>query len=428
MPVAVDSIHRRLARLLFASLFVLCAQNACAADAGQDSVAVARRPRPANTTLELIVSFPGQLAYAPLKYTILGLGYGGVYLAESGTFSKLASFVQSTGLVAVYAPRTGGGAKYVSNHFLSRPVRFQCSATTWFDLRQSYALQWKNVRLARGVDFDYALRYRSLVQEHFYGIGPETSENNKTVYAAEDALFEVTLRSQLSSTLHAALDIGVSNTSVFQSREDDNRSITKAYSDSTLPGLRDKVRLQGTELSINYIDTNHPGHPTTGKVGKLGATIFTDIRDDRFSFWKLGLDITQYVHLFHDRVLALRGAGEMTQGLDDPEIPFYHLAELGSHGTIRGFSRGRFRDNDMLLASAEYRYPIWIPWAKIVDAVVFADGGQVMHDVFEDTALADLQTSIGGGFRFYGSEILIARTEIAFSSDGYQVYLTLNAP
>lgn len=415
-------------RFALTAMLLACAVQALAADS-TDSTAAARARRPASTTIERVASFPGQLAYAPVKYTVLGLGYGGVYLTESGTIAKLTSLVQSTGFLAVYSPRTGGGLKYASNHFLSMPVYFQCWATTWFDLRQSYTLQWKQIKLGAGIESGYTLRYRSLQSESFFGIGPETRESDEVHYAAEDALFEISLKRRINGHLHAALDIGVSNTSVYPSPgEEADEDITRVYSDSTLPGLREKVRLQGTELSINYDDANHPGHPTAGRLGKFGATIFTDVRDNRFSFWKLGLDLTQHIHLFNDRILVLRGAGEMTQGLDEPEIPFYHLAELGSHSTIRGFSRGRFRDNDLLLASAEYRYPVWIPWAKVVDALVFVDGGQVTHDLFENTAIDEWQFSYGGGFRFYGSETLIARTEIAFSSEGFQLYFTLNAP
>jgi outer membrane protein assembly factor BamA len=183
--------------------------------------------------------------------------------------------------------------------------------------------------------------------------------------------------------------------------------------------------LQGTEFALRYSDANHPGHPTAGRIGKLDATIFTDVKDNRFGFWKYSLDLTQHFELFYDRVIALRLAGELTEDLDR-DIPFYHLAEFGSHETIRGFTRGRFRDKDMLLGSVEYRYPIWIPWEKAVDAVLFFDSGQVAGNVFDDAALRDLQFGYGGGLRFYGARGLLARTEIGVSKEGVRLYVTLN--
>ncbi len=398
-----------------------------ATESKTDSVVYPERV-PASSTLEKIVSFPGQLAYAPVRYTVLGLGYAGVYLVESGVIEKLSSVINRSGFVPVYAPRTGGGVKYISKDFATANALLIFEATSWTDFRQRYSIQWKNFELARGLYSDYVLRYRLLTDEDFFGIGPHSREEDELYYSAEDALFEATLRRHISKSFYLKLDLGVSNTSVFKRRDGDEQALSDVYSDSMLPGLREKVRLQGTELSIRYDDTNHPGHPSAGRLGKLGATLFTDIRDDRFSFWKLGVDVTQHVHLFNDRTLVLRGAGELTQGFDDPDIPFYHLAELGSHGTIRGFTRGRFRDKDYVLGSAEYRYPVWIPWAKVVDALIFVDGGQVANNIFEDGAIADWQVGYGGGFRFYSEVNLIASTEIAFSKEGYRFYLTLNTP
>lgn len=355
------------------------------------------------------------------------MGYAGVYAVESGFVERLTSLLHGTGLTPVYAPRTGGGFSFFSEHFIKQNSFLVLTATTWNDFRQLYSISWKHVALGGGFYSDYALRYRSLTNEHFYGIGPYTQDDDNLEYAEEDALFEISLGRQLSKALITKIDIGVSNTSVFRSRRKDNPALAEVYADSTLPGVRENVRLQGIEYSLRYTNTNHPAHPTAGQIGKIGATLFTDIKDDRFSFWKFHLDLTQHIQLFRDRIIVLRGASEITQGFDDPDIPFYHLAELGSHETIRGFSRGRFRDKDYVLGTAEYRYPIWIPWAKVVDAVAFVDAGQVANSIYEDARITDLQVGYGGGFRFYSAKALIARTELAFSKEGVRFYLTLNS-
>lgn len=382
---------------------------------------------PARSNWERAISFPGQLAYAPVRYSALGLGYAGIYLVESGAVRRLSELLSGTGIAPVYAPRTGGGLTYFAEHFLVDDAFLIVTATTWLDYRQLYALEWNNIGLGGGFYSDYSLRYRSLTDEDFFGIGPHTSHEDELQYAVEDALLEISFRKDVTTWLSTQVDLGISNTSVFRSRNDKDPSVTDVYSDSTLPGVREKVRLQGIEYSLRFDDTNDPGHPTAGRVGKIGMTLFTDVKDDRFSFWKFGMDLTQHLHLIYDRTLVLRAACELTQGIDDPDIPFYHLADLGDYRTIRGFSRGRFRDKDAVFATAEYRYPVWIPWAKVVDAVAFVDGGQVANNIFEDATLPDWQVGYGGGFRFYGPAGLIAKTEIAFSKEGYRFYLTLNS-
>lgn len=414
-------------RELFAfTLLVFAANSALSAPA--DSSRSFAKPLPSRTVLERIVSFPGQLAYSPVRYTVLGLGYAGVYLDDTGFMQRASSLFRRAGLLPVYAPRTGAGLRYTKNDYLGDSAKLVLTASSWVDARQLYSIAWEEISLGHGVESGLMLRYRSLTAESFYGKSPRASESDRLSYSAEDVLFELSLQKDIHEFVQASIEIGMSNTSVFDGRDHGSRPISDVYSENTLPGLKDDTRLQGTEFRLRYDDTNDSAHPSTGRIGVFSASLFNDIHNDELSFWKTSADLTQHIHLFRDRILALRSAAEMTQGIEGSDIPFYHLAEIGSYGTIRGFSRGRFRDNDFFLASAEYRYPIWIPWHKAVDAVVFVDGGQVSHDIIEEVALSDWQFGYGGGFRFYNTTGLIAKTELAFSSEAMRFYFSLNTP
>lgn len=410
------------------ALLLLAVPYAAATTQPVDSAQAGRKRLAANSTLEKVVSFPGQLAYAPVRYTVLGLGYAGVYLVQTGVVDKIVSVVGGAGFTPVYAPRTGAGLRFTRLDCLTKGAALITTASSWLDGRQLYSVEWSDVPLGTALTTEYSIRYRSLTAEAFYGVGPEAATDDKVVYSEEDVLFEFSIAKRLNRFFRAKLDIGISNTSIFAGRNGFTPTINDYYSQASLPGFKDKNRFQGTELSLRFDDANDPGHPTAGRIGKIAGSFFHDLHGDRQSFWKTSLDFTQHLHLFHDRVLVLRGAGEMTQAAEGHDIPFYHLAEIGSYGTVRGLTRGRFRDNDYVLGSAEYRYPVWIPWAKLVDAVVFVDGGQVAHDVFEDTRFADWQIGYGGGFRFYNATTLIAKTEIAFSQESYRFYFTLNTP
>lgn len=399
-----------------------------AAQTGVDTTRAKQKRMPANTTFEKVVSFPGQLAYAPVRYTVLGLGYTGVYLVETGVVEKVVNVVGGAGVVPVYAPRTGAGLRYTVTDCLIEDAALVTTATSWVDSRQLYSVEWSKVPLGAGFTSEYTIRYRSLTEEAFFGIGKESRESDDLSYSAEDILFEFSLHRKLSPYFRSTLDIGISNSSIFDGRNGVSPTITDVYTEQTLPGLKEKNRFQGTEFALFYDNTKDAAHPTAGWLGKAAAALFNDIHDDDLSFWKASLDLTQHIHLFNDRTLVLRGAGEMTQALEGSNIPFYHLAEIGSYGTVRGFSRGRFRDNDHLIGSAEYRYPVWIPWAKIVDAVVFVDGGQVAHNILEEGSINEWKIGYGGGFRFYNATNLVAKTEIAFSEERFRFYFTLNTP
>jgi outer membrane protein assembly factor BamA len=119
----------------------------------------------------------------------------------------------------------------------------------------------------------------------------------------------------------------------------------------------------------------------------------------------------------------------MTQeDTENKEIPFYLLSELGSDETIRGFSRGRFRDKDALLASAEYRYPIWEDHPNSLDAFIFIDAGQVADFMLEDFKKDNTQFGYGLGFRFYNDEKddLMGKISFGFSKERFRVVFALD--
>ena len=121
-------------------------------------------------------------------------------------------------------------------------------------------------------------------------------------------------------------------------------------------------------------------------------------------------------------MLVLRVAGQVTDAFERRAIPFYYMSELGEKGTIRGFDRSRYRDRDRLIASVEYRYPVW----RTVDWVLFLDAGQVTHRLFDTLSRDDFAFGYGGGFRIWSPRGVIMRFEVGKSADRVRLYLVLN--
>ncbi len=205
-------------RRLLVAFLLFAVQLAIANQAPADSTQPLPKRVPANSTFEQIVSFPGQLAYAPVRYTVLGLGYAGVYLVETGVVQKVVNVVGGAGFTPVYAPRTGAGLRYTKVNFLTNGAELLTTASSWVDSRQLYSIEWSRVPLGSDFTSDYSIRYRSLTAEAFYGIGPESQPESKLTYSEEDLLFEVTLHKMLNRFFNASLSMGVSNTSIFHGR------------------------------------------------------------------------------------------------------------------------------------------------------------------------------------------------------------------
>ena len=133
-------------------------------------------------------------------------------------------------------------------------------------------------------------------------------------------------------------------------------------------------------------------------------------------------DIRHHIHLFYGRTVMLRLAGEIRRPLQGRRVPFFYLSELGRSETIRGFNQGRFRDNDMILGSIEYRYPVW----RTISSVIFMDAGQVTNDMMTELRGDHFACGYGFGVRIQSRDRLFLRSDIAFSKDGFRLYVNVN--
>jgi outer membrane protein assembly factor BamA len=191
--------------------------------------------------------------------------------------------------------------------------------------------------------------------------------------------------------------------------------INRLFDDATAPGLRlqpDFVRYEAFG-ELNYREPR--GNPRRGGRYALTTQRFVDVGDGRYTFQRVEADLQQYVPLLRDRrVLALHALVSASDADDGRTIPFYLQRTLGGPDDLRGFRRFRFRDTNMLLLQAEYRWEIF----TAVDGAIFYDAGKVASQL-GDLNLRDLESNYGIGFRFGTRNGVFLRVEGAFgSSDG----------
>ncbi len=167
-----------------------------------------------------------------------------------------------------------------------------------------------------------------------------------------------------------------------------------------------------TESDQDPLSVDDPAGAEANLNHGLGAVLVWDTRDDfdyprnggfyrtyvnyygrylggNYDYVSWVLDARQYITTFGEQVLALQALSEMRHG----EVPFTSLSEMGGPWQMRGYFRGRYRDKNMLLFQAEYRYPIY----KRLSGVAFASIGEVYG---EKPFKADLlRWTLGGGLR-----------------------------
>ncbi len=139
-----------------------------------------------------------------------------------------------------------------------------------------------------------------------------------------------------------------------------------------------------------------------------------------FSYTRFRLDGRYYIPVWSEKhhVLALQGYVELTTG--DP--PFNALALLGGTRLLRGYYEGRYRDNNLLMAQAEYRFPLF--WR--VGMTTFGGVGTVFPS-WNKRSGEYLRVSGGAGLRIRISDQdrVNIRLDAAFGPNNSGYYVTV---
>jgi hypothetical protein len=91
---------------------------------------------------------------------------------------------------------------------------------------------------------------------------------------------------------------------------------------------------------------------------------------------------------------------------------------------LRGFPLNRFRGEDLVLATVEYRSAI-LPGK--LDAVVFWDTGGAYRS-FSELSLRGLEHSFGAGIRVLRRDRILLRLELAQGSEGPRFLISFSKP
>jgi hypothetical protein len=258
----------------------------------------------------------------------------------------------------------------------------------------------------------HAQRY-DFPDEDFFGLGPASRRADHVTFGIRNTVLGATgaVHPRRWLTFGGGFDY-------LTPRIDAGRDIRPTgslFDDAAAPGLRaqpDFIRYE----TFGELNSREPrGNPRRGGRYALTAQHFVDLDDGRHTFQRIEVDLQQYLPLLRDRrVLALHALVSASDADAGRTIPFYLQRTLGGPDDLRGFRRFRFRDANLLLLQAEYRWEIF----TAVDGAIFDDAGKVASRL-DDVNLQDLESNYGIGFRFGARNGVFLRVEGAFgSSDG----------
>ncbi|MDP8229186.1 MAG: BamA/TamA family outer membrane protein, partial [Candidatus Electryoneaceae bacterium] len=290
-----------------------------------DSIRIWKQQVQHRTTTEKIARVPGQVIYFPMKWTFKGMKVAIAYVDNTKIIDRVDDWLHSDdGLRAViptYAARTGAGVKYWHRDLLIPGSKLTATATAGLCGHTMLDVFLDRLDIMQGVhQGNGRFQYQFLPDEPFFGIGPDSDEDNESNYALEQTLFEVGIGRRLNPNISINSLLGWENNHTFSADEDDPPSTPDTFS-----GMRRRVELFRGRIGLTYDSRNRLGNPSSGTEASLAYEFNRQLNAEDYKFWKISTDVTHYVHLFYDRTIVLKTAVEITEPFSGSGIPFYHL-------------------------------------------------------------------------------------------------------
>jgi len=355
---------------------------------------------------------------------------------------------------------SGPGLSYVDIDFLGTGTYFDAGALF---TERGYASYWINVselRWIKGVEsFRISLGLASFPAEPYYGIGNDTDKDDKTLYWWREQKARVQFKKYFGGVYGAEFEIGYRQVEIDKGIQpvtgEGVPSFEEHYGfDDELTGERFGDPVYGREAGNHngiqielYRDMRHAKNlPKFGNYQEIEAYIVSSAFGADYDYANVKVELRGYWHpdflnpipwldrevnprrtflnkwigpdknrAFAVRIAARRLFAQEIEfeGREVLDVPFYDLNRIGGSSTLKGYSSKRFRDNDAVYASLEYRWTWW----KFEDIALFYDVGMVMDDLLvrQNWDLDRLHTGYGFSYRIHVPPHVIVTFEWGWS-------------
>jgi len=338
----------------------------------------------------------------------------------NGFLPTLGGFPSGSGQAfGVVWGKSGVGTRY-PNEFTPNRVDLRGSAAA--SLRGYYLglfeVGWSRIG-SMPINASFHFGYQHNANESFYGLGMDSSVENRVSFAQSVAAVGTIVWWRLPSWLYIGGGIGFRDTDIGQGS--DEYPPPPDFDPGDFPGFVEEVEYLNYDAFVQ-IDWRNEGNPYRGGLYAVRFTDWNDRDADVFSFTELDIEAQQYFPFrMNKRVIALRARTIITNTVGDREVPIYLMPTLGGTRDLRGFNYSRFRDRNMLLLNAEYRAEIWMA----MDLAFFVDAGKVVAER-KDINFDDLATDYGFGIRMKTALSTFLRADFAFGGEGFHTAITFD--
>lgn len=219
--------------------------------------------------------------------------------------------------------------------------------------------------------------------ENFWGIGTKTKDEWSERYAYEQFFVQPHIKKKIFKRLFIGLMYE------FQSVYNLKYNTGGIFDTTNFRGKTPYVN-SGAGISLSYDTRNRAFYPTKGFFVQSIFTSYNRYIGSENDFSKWIVDMRLYQHLFKNHILALQFYNYSSFG----ETPMRNMAAIGGQDNLRGFYRGRFRDENAATLIAEFRAPVF--WK--IGICIFGGAGNVYSTKYPFVK-NELLYSFGGGIR-----------------------------
>jgi len=365
---------------------------------------------------------------------IMNFNYQGLYLRFNNNMSTGSGF----------AP----GLRYWKPGFTRRGLDFQAAGAWSFRGYQAYTLQLGQIQrkgkifslepVGTGPAFQFDemepkeagffafadLNYRNFPQEDFFGIGPDSKEENRTDYRLEDMSYDAVAGWQINRWIGAGIRVGYLQVNTDPGTDSRFPNTHDLFTEATAPGLAQQPDFIDVSTGVMLDYRDRPGNPHKGGMIGVYFSRFDQREGGSYEFNRLVADIRQFIPLFSEqRTLALQLYGSADSPDAGAQVPFYLMPTLGGSESLRGFREFRFRDKRVLYFSSEYRWEA----SAAIELAAFYDTGKVFADR-SDFAFEHLEKSFGGGIRLKTPRAVVMRIDVGRSREGTRFFFKFAGP
>jgi outer membrane protein assembly factor BamA len=266
-------------------------------------------------------------------------------------------------------------------------------------------------------------RYEDFPQEDFFGRGMASSPDARTSYDFSSSDFAGTALFKATSWLQIGTTVGYVSPTVGPGADEQFPSIEALFNDADAPGLTTQPDFLHSTFFADVDYRDEPGNPRSGGFYHAAFAVWDDRNLQQYDFRRFDLNFQQFHSLVSDKshVISGRLGLAFVNNETGHRVPFYFLPYVGGVDTIRSLHEFRFKDENAIWMSLEYR---WVP-LKYVSFATFVDAGKVSSD-YEDVATSGFKRGYGFGVRVHTRTQTFARIDVGTGGgEGWKVFLKL---